>query len=80
VLVTSVLILFFLQVRKNKWHYFAHELAHQLGVVDHVKGKEANGGDYIMENFVQEGEFASSSKEAMKEYIELKVNKTGDCL
>lgn len=68
------------QVRNNRWEYFAHELGHQLGVVDHVKGREAKGGDFIMESFVQDGEFASSSKTLMKDYIESKVDSDGNCI
>lgn len=66
-------------VRGGKWHYFAHELGHQLGVEDHLKGKDAKGGDYIMEGFVQDGEFALKSQNAMKAHIESSVNLDGTC-
>lgn len=66
-------------VRGGKWHYFAHELGHQLGVENHLKGRDAKGGDYIMEGFVQDGEFSLKSMVAMKAHIESTVDLDGNC-
>jgi hypothetical protein len=47
-----------------------------------LKGKEAKGGDYIMEGFLvpsEDGEFALSKMRLMKEFIESKVDINGVC-